>query len=218
MNSSQKSRNWLIGGIVMAITLTGVIYNANATTTKTESRNEPIYFETKTIYDDTKYTDYSKTQQEGIDGKKIVTYSVVYKNGREEKRTKQSEEIVTPAQEKIIVKGSKIYYLCSNGARFDSSKEKEECEDKILWTKQRDAELEKCKADANKTNCWYDEYPNIELHYNERTVAPARNTTYSKTTVTNSSTRTGAICKDGSRSSATGKGACSHHGGVSYWL
>lgn len=30
--------------------------------------------------------------------------------------------------------------------------------------------------------------------------------------------RIGAICRDGSRSSATGRGACSHHGGVDYWL
>jgi hypothetical protein len=30
--------------------------------------------------------------------------------------------------------------------------------------------------------------------------------------------RTGAICNDGWRSSATGSGACSHHGGVAYWL
>lgn len=30
--------------------------------------------------------------------------------------------------------------------------------------------------------------------------------------------RTGAMCKDGTRSSATGRGACSHHGGVSYWI
>lgn len=29
--------------------------------------------------------------------------------------------------------------------------------------------------------------------------------------------RTGAICLDGWRSSATGSGACSHHGGVSHW-
>ena len=29
--------------------------------------------------------------------------------------------------------------------------------------------------------------------------------------------RTGAICNDGWRSSATGSGACSHHGGVDYW-
>ena len=30
--------------------------------------------------------------------------------------------------------------------------------------------------------------------------------------------RVGAMCKDGYRSSATGKGACSSHGGVDYWL
>lgn len=30
--------------------------------------------------------------------------------------------------------------------------------------------------------------------------------------------RVGAICRDGTRSSATGRGACSHHGGVSRWL
>jgi hypothetical protein len=32
-----------------------------------------------------------------------------------------------------------------------------------------------------------------------------------------SSVRTGAVCRDGWRSSATGRGACSHHGGVAYW-
>jgi hypothetical protein len=30
--------------------------------------------------------------------------------------------------------------------------------------------------------------------------------------------RVGAICRDGSRSNATGRGACSHHGGVAQWL
>jgi hypothetical protein len=29
--------------------------------------------------------------------------------------------------------------------------------------------------------------------------------------------RVGAICKDGTTSTATGSGACSHHGGVSCW-
>lgn len=33
-----------------------------------------------------------------------------------------------------------------------------------------------------------------------------------------SGVRTGAICNDGSHSNATGRGACSHHGGVAYWL
>jgi hypothetical protein len=31
-------------------------------------------------------------------------------------------------------------------------------------------------------------------------------------------TRSGAICNDGSRSYATGSGACSHHGGVDHWV
>lgn len=35
---------------------------------------------------------------------------------------------------------------------------------------------------------------------------------------TTSNGRTGAICRDGSRSYATGRGACSHHGGVAQWL
>ena len=30
--------------------------------------------------------------------------------------------------------------------------------------------------------------------------------------------RIGAVCRDGTRSSATGRGACSHHGGVDHWI
>ena len=30
--------------------------------------------------------------------------------------------------------------------------------------------------------------------------------------------RTGARCNDGTKSNATGRGACSHHGGVDYWI
>jgi len=30
--------------------------------------------------------------------------------------------------------------------------------------------------------------------------------------------RSGAVCNDGTTSTATGSGACSHHGGVKYWL
>lgn len=39
-----------------------------------------------------------------------------------------------------------------------------------------------------------------------------------KAITSTSSYRTGAICRDGTRSSATGRGACSHHGGVSSWV
>ena len=30
--------------------------------------------------------------------------------------------------------------------------------------------------------------------------------------------RVGAVCEDGWKSNATGSGACSHHGGVDYWI
>lgn len=36
--------------------------------------------------------------------------------------------------------------------------------------------------------------------------------------VQNNSVRVGAICVDGWESSSTGRGTCSSHGGVSYWL
>ena len=42
--------------------------------------------------------------------------------------------------------------------------------------------------------------------------------TSSKTKINNVKVRIGAVCNDGSTSRATGRGACSHHGGVDYWL
>ncbi len=34
----------------------------------------------------------------------------------------------------------------------------------------------------------------------------------------NEGEKIGAVCKDGTRSKATGRGACSHHGGVDHWI
>lgn len=45
--------------------------------------------------------------------------------------------------------------------------------------------------------------------------APVATPTYTAPATTGA--RTGAVCNDGSSSSATGRGACSHHGGVAYW-
>jgi outer membrane protein assembly factor BamD (BamD/ComL family) len=41
---------------------------------------------------------------------------------------------------------------------------------------------------------------------------------YHEKKIKSSSQRVGAICNDGTRSYATGRGACSHHGGVREWL
>ena len=57
--------------------------------------------------------------------------------------------------------------------------------------------------DAVQSN-WSDKKPTTTYK------RPAQEKTYA--------VRTGAICRDGTRSSATGRGACSHHGGVREWV
>lgn len=51
------------------------------------------------------------------------------------------------------------------------------------------------------------------------TAAPTQQPTVAPTaTATPASARTGAVCNDGTSTTATGGGACSGHGGVAYWL
>lgn len=195
-----------IGPIIIAGIIVANIVDASAANTSIEEVQETIKYSTDTIYDDTLREGISKVEQEGADGQKLVTYSVTYKFGKEIHRTAQSEEIIIPATNKRIVKGTKKYYTCSDGNEYDNLNAKNECEKKISWVKNKDASLQECYADSNKFNCWYDEYPGTTLHWEEYTY----NNNYN--------VRTGAICRDGWHSSATGRGACSHHGGVSYWL
>lgn len=49
-------------------------------------------------------------------------------------------------------------------------------------------------------------------------VAPVYTPTPTPAPAPQTGVRVGATCNDGSHSSATGSGACSHHGGVAYWL
>jgi hypothetical protein len=62
-------------------------------------------------------------------------------------------------------------------------------------------------------SCQKDELETTQTQPNPQ---PPTNTTYQCGGAY--TTRVGAICKDGTRSSATGTGACSGHGGVNYWL
>ncbi|MBR3176472.1 hypothetical protein IKF25_00660 [Candidatus Saccharibacteria bacterium] len=108
---------------------------------------------------------------------------------------------------------TKNTYACSDGAKYESYSDYLECENKYNWKIARDKALAECQADSSKINCWYDEYPGTTLHWEYYVYeAPKRQAP------TSSGTRYGAICRDGTRSNATGRGACSHHGGVSTWL
>ncbi|MBR3157420.1 G5 domain-containing protein [Candidatus Saccharibacteria bacterium] len=198
------------------------ISEANSTVTKDEEVEEPVKYTVETIYDNTMREGTTKVNQEGKDGTKKVTYAVTYRHDKEVNRSVKSEKTVTPAKNKIVVEGTKKYYKCSNGKEFDNVNDRDECEKKIKWTAQKDKALKECNADKKKFNCWYDKYPGTTAHWTEYTYTAPRTTTYAPRTTTrapqSSGYRTGAICRDGWRSSATGRGACSHHGGVSQWL
>ncbi len=195
-----------IGAIVIAIIMVVVL---DAPTVKTEEVTETIEYSTSTVYDDNMREGLSELKQEGKNGKKKVTYSVSYRNDKEIDREKESEIVIEPAIDEIVVKGTKKYYLCSNGVEYDNVDDKNECEKRISWEEQKQTALQECYADGSKFDCWYDEYPGTTLHWSYWTYnEPPSASQY----------RSGAICRDGWHSSATGRGACSHHGGVLYWL
>lgn len=60
-----------------------------------------------------------------------------------------------------------------------------------------------------------DYYQNVEESLPDKNIIGEENETFYNQDV---SVRIGAVCRDGTTSSATGRGACSHHGGVEYWL
>lgn len=188
--------------------ITGIIAS-NTPIVKTEEVTETIKYSTSTIYDNNMREGLRELKQEGKNEKKTITYSVSYKHDKEINRKKESETIIEPAINEVVVKGTKKYYLCSNGVEYDNINDKNECEKRVSWEQHKQTALQKCYADSSKFDCWYDDYPGTTLHW--------RYWVYNDSPSTNSY-RSGAICKDGWRSKATGRGACSHHGGVLYWL
>ena len=199
----------------------GTIY-ANSFDRQMQEETETIAYNVVTKDDATKREGTTEVQQEGKDGSKKVQYEVTYRDGNEVGREKKSEEVIEEAQDKIILRGTKKYYTCSNGTEYESEAEKQECEKRIAWEATKE-----CYNDSQKFNCWYDEYPGTQLHYDVY-VAPtptpptssgsSGSGTTSQAPKTTKTGRTGAICNDGWRSSATGSGACSHHKGVAQWL
>ena len=211
MEKAKKAFGIIVCSILGVLAVVGIA-SANTPTTEVKEVEETIHYAVKTTYDSNMREGNKEVKQEGKDGLKKVVYEVYYKGGKEIDRKKQSETVLKEAVDKEVVEGTKKYYVCSNGVEYETLEEKNECNAKVAWEKQRDTALAECNADSSKTNCWYDEYPGTTLHW--------KNYTKPSTTApkTNSSGRTGAICKDGWRSSATGRGACSHHGGVAYWI
>lgn len=236
----------LLGLGSMAVIATAA-HVTSQTTTELTDVTERIPYTTQFEYDDNAREGVNTTKQVGRDGSALVTYEVTKDyRGVETGRIRVNVQVLTDPQEEIIIKGTKKIYTCSDGTEYEVAAERDECDQKIAWQKSRDQALAACNADSTKTNCWYDAYPGTTIHYTERPTytAPSNNSSSannsssgssssgssssnstggsynggSSSTNSSSGVRTGAVCKDGTRSSATGRGACSHHGGVSYWL
>lgn len=107
--------------------ITGIIAS-NTPIVKTEEVTETIKYSTSTIYDNNMREGLRELKQEGKNGKKTITYSVSYKHDKEINRKKESETIIEPAINEVVVKGTKKYYLCSNGVEYDNINDKNECE------------------------------------------------------------------------------------------
>ncbi len=214
--------------VVVSTILFGVyalppIIAENATTTETVTKDVIIPYNTESTYDNTLREGVTKTVQEGKNGKGTATYVYTKKGGKIQKKTTTDETVIeAPITEKIVI-GTKKYYTCSNGKEYDTVAAKDECEKRVAWEEMKNKALKECRADSSKFNCWFDNYPGTYVHWSYYTYStPSYNVpSYNVPSYTPSvspSFRTGAICRDGWRSSATGRGACSHHGGVSYWL
>lgn len=74
---------------------------------KEETVEETIDFETETQYSDTLDSGTTQTKQEGVQGKKEVTYKVKYVDGKEDSKEVISEKVIKEAVNKIVVQGTK---------------------------------------------------------------------------------------------------------------
>jgi hypothetical protein len=74
------------------------------------------------------------------------------------------------------------------------------------------------KAQTKSNSNWQNN--NFQSNANNTYYKPSKSNTktYNNYNSENIKVRVGAVCRDGTTSTATGRGACSHHGGVDYWL
>ncbi|KEF38040.1 metalloendopeptidase-like membrane protein [Schinkia azotoformans MEV2011] len=75
---------------------------------KNAVRNEVIPFETEVIEDKTVFKGTTNVKQEGVNGEKVVRYSIIEKNGSIAKKVVVDEAIVKEPKKKIMIKGTKV--------------------------------------------------------------------------------------------------------------
>lgn len=75
---------------------------------KTETKEEPVSFETKEEQTNSLSKGKTQIKQEGKDGKKAITFEVTYTDGKEASRKQVKEEVAEQPQTKIILVGTYV--------------------------------------------------------------------------------------------------------------
>ncbi len=84
---------------------TGDHIKVSRVNTKNITVKEEIPFETKIEYSTEMKHGEQKETQTGVPGEKLVTYRVVYVNGKEESRTVVKEKVITAPVDRIVLEG-----------------------------------------------------------------------------------------------------------------
>ncbi|MBR3157418.1 G5 domain-containing protein [Candidatus Saccharibacteria bacterium] len=87
--------------------------------TKTETVTEPISHDVKTVEDNSLEYGKTKITTEGADGIITYTYEVTYEDGKETSRKQISKETTKKPITKVIAKGTKIIWHCTDATSFD---------------------------------------------------------------------------------------------------
>lgn len=95
-------------GAADEITKEGDVISVVAVDEKTEETAVPIDFETVYTDDETMVKGETKVIQAGVQGEKLVTQRVVYRDGAEASRETLSEEITREPVQQVIAKGTKV--------------------------------------------------------------------------------------------------------------
>lgn len=218
-NLLHAGKTVLFIGVFIALLFPCAVASAQ-TYTKQETITVP--YSTKTIEDDTRFNDEKEIITQGVNGSRDVTYEVRKSFGVETSKRIVSDTTTTEAIEQVEKIG-----IVAKTITFETEQipyEEKTVYDYNIYTGQTKVTQhgkngERVKAYEVHTIKGVER--SKELINETVTVEPTPQITsigtHEYSQPQQSSARSGAICSDGWRSSATGRGACSHHGGVSQW-
>jgi len=88
---------------------------------------QAIKFDTITEKNENLDKSVKKVKSEGVDGKKEITYKVIYKDGVESSREVISSKVVSEPQNKILIQGTGTVYASRGGSESVSGKKQITC-------------------------------------------------------------------------------------------